>query len=305
MSYCAPCERSFRDEAALQNHLRSSSLHKPKRPNHTRPGPAIVSDSALPDGLNIRSPGGLKATNFTNLQTGVQAQLGSPSSYCTECNKQFVNESAFRQHRRTSWVHRPKFNCKDCTKTFPGQRTLDEHMKSSHLPVLRCFDCKRFFHSQQTFDQHFQAPPHVTLACIHCGLEYPSQKLLENHVEYHHSTPYSKTGLPPSLTTWIMHENARSDGEFPCTTCQPLCGRTFNTLEALQNHRQLMIEKLQLSLARRNKNTWSILPETSASIEKLRAMAHSKEVLVKNLYVMEPPSDESIGSQRKCKNCRG
>lgn len=323
MPYCAPCARHFVSETALRQHF-SSHRHRTLCSSN----PVVPHDSARPGRSNIGSPRILRAIEIIDPQTGARVQ--GDNKYCGECQKRFHTDSAFNRHR-SSWIHTPKFYCKDCERLFPNQNKLDEHMESGHLPQFHCFDCNKQFSSQQILSQHQQSPAHASLFCIYCGVRYPVQTQLDNHVKSHHSTPCNKCGERlADLAALVRHENAihprfelprngygvnppnllglphhGNTSHFPCYTCRPSCGRIFDTPEALRTHLQFMAEKLQLGVARGNKNTWSILPETPTSIAKLRAMTHSKNVLVKNLYVMELPSDESINGQRKCKNCRG
>lgn len=321
MPYCTPCARHFADETALHQHF-NSRKHK----GLLRPNPVVLPDSARPIGTNIGGSKNQRAIEIINPQTGARVQGNKSSTYCNECQQRFHTETAFNRHR-SSWIHTPKSYCGDCKRLFPNQNKLNEHMGSGHMPQFHCFDCNKQFSSQETLNQHQRSPAHASLFCIHCGMRYPAQIQLENHLKSHHSTPCNKCEEHFSdLTALARHKNAVHPGielprgddisnllgllhhenaNFSCYMCKPSCGRVFNTREALETHFQFMAEKNQLSVVRNNKNTWSILLETPASIAKLRAMIHSKSVLVKNLYVMEPPSDESINGQRKCIHCRG
>jgi hypothetical protein len=62
---------------------------------------------------------------------------------------------------------------------------------------------------------------------------------------------------------------------------------------------------MELNIARRTKNKWSIIQETPEAIEKLRSMIHSKGLLERSGYKLEPLTEESISDQRKCVNCHG
>lgn len=313
MPYCVPCARSFADEIALHQHFTSHYKHR----KLLRPDSVVFPDSARLSGPNIGSSRNPRAIERIDPQTAIRFQGDRPSTYCSECRQQFHTENAFNHHR-SSWIHTPKFYCKDCERLFPNQIKLDEHMKSSHMPLFHCFDCKKQFSSQQTLNQHLGSLDHASLFCIHCGARHAAQG---NPVKFHHSTPCKKCERlvrngnavysefkPPrgeelsNFLGLLHHENTSG---FSCYTCKPLCGRIFDTQEALKTHIRFMIERLRLNVARGNKNTWSILPETPASIAKLREMTHSKNILMKNLYVMELPSNESINGQRKCKHCRG
>lgn len=321
MPYCAPCARHFIDETALHQHF-SSNKHK----KLLRPNPVVFSDSARPNEPNIGSSRNRRAIDTINPQTGAKIQGDKSSTYCGECQQRFHTETAFNRHR-SSWIHTPKSYCRDCERLFPNQNKLDEHMESGHIPQFHCFDCNKQFPTQQTLNQHQKLPAHASLFCIHCGVHYPAQIQLESHIKSHYSTPCSKCEERfLDLTALARHENfihprlelpreGPSDWlsllhhgdipRFPCYMCNPSCGRVFDTQVALETHFQFMTERLQLSIVRNNKNTWSILPETPASIAKLRAMTHSKNLLIKNLYVIELPTDEYINGQRKCIHCRG
>lgn len=317
MPYCTLCARNFANEIALHQHFSSYKHRKLLRPNSV-----ISPDPTHPGEPSIESSRNPRAIEIINPQMGLQAQGENPSAYCSECRQQFHTESAFNRHR-SSWIHTPKFYCKDCERLFPNQTKLNEHMESGHMPQFHCFGCEKIFFSQQTLNQHLGSPDHASLFCIHCGMRYFARTQLDTSVKSHRSTLCNKcehlmrneTAVHPELEPprvedlsnllglGLLHHGNTSD--FPCYTCKPLCGRIFNTKKSLDTHVRFMVERLRLSVARSNKNTWSILPETPTSIARLREMTHSKNVLVKNLYVMELPSDESINGQRKCKHCHG
>lgn len=333
MAYCAPCERHFLDETALQQHFNASSRHKPRKPTRPKPAELPSSVSSSRSSISITSRGS-RAIKSVNLRTGAQVQTDKPPTNHVESQQRFRTEGAFHQHCN-SWAHTPKFYCKDCEKPFPDQNKLDEHMNSNHFPPLHCFNCNKQFFGQQALDQHQRSTSHTSLSCIYCDMHFPNQRLLENHIEHQHlasynkpeekipdlgaltihkSTIHHKQGFPcsncsenlPDVAALVQHEStAHAEQGFPCHTCKPLCGRIFNTPEALDTHIQFMIEKLKLSIVRNKKNIWTSISETPASISKLREMTHSKELLEKNLYVMEFPTHESINNQRKCKHCRG
>lgn len=226
-------------------------------------------------------------------------------SYCAPCARSFVNETALNQHLANSSLHKlhpsvSSLRCPICQRLFSGEKALMDHRIQYYSS-----SCS----NQRVLDSYTNlgSPAQPLFYCIHCDMPSSSQEALEKHISFFHALPCNNCGelLPDSNALSQHMDFAHPTYEFPCYTCNPSCRRSFDTQEALQTHLQFMIEKHRLSLARHTKNRWSVLQETPAAIEKLRSMTHTKEVLAKNNYVLEPHTEESVNGQRKCLNCRG
>lgn len=146
---------------------------------------------------------------------------------------------------------------------------------------------------------HSVQPEVPKYICGHCDSNFKSKRDLEQH-----SCNTRKGGFSGSESL-TQHESTQIEHKFPCAFCYPPCGRKFETLEALDIHSRAVEEKNEMNIARRTKNKWSIIQETPEAIEKLRTMIHSKELLEKSGYKLEPLTEESISDQRKCVNCHG
>ena len=138
-----------------------------------------------------------------------------------------------------------QYICQDCGRSFPTNRTLEEHMVAlhgSHVNTLPCHICGIFLKTQQSLDHHLKRH-HISkpgFVCSDCGKTFTSKTDMVSHFERIHSdTKYSckECGSEFRAKMTLKAHIRRSHGkprEKPetCTQCQ----KNFYTLANLKKH---------------------------------------------------------------------
>jgi uncharacterized C2H2 Zn-finger protein len=129
MSYwrCVTCNRSFKSEHSLQQHLDS---------------PAHVFECELCD------------RSFKS-EHSLQQHLDSPAHVfeCELCDRSFKSEHSLQQHLNSP-AH--VFECELCDRSFKSEHSLQQHLNSP-AHVFECALCGRSFGSEHSLQQHRQS----------------------------------------------------------------------------------------------------------------------------------------------------
>lgn len=218
MAFCSSCNRSFRSETSLDQHIKDSPAHAIKfycglcsiwlldidaleehirtSPPHSAPtrntskfkcdicSTTFVSQNFLNDHLQY-SP--LNATSFAHKLYSLV----------------YLTRKELEENLQNLQAHTPNFECKSCTRLFNDQSALDRHLQSSsaHTPTFECDPCDRSFVSQDALDAHIQSSK------AHAGERHgvPLQGYRSNPTPldiffaYYTSFKYDPT-LPPSVS---------------------------------------------------------------------------------------------------------
>ncbi|CAG7941449.1 unnamed protein product [Penicillium salamii] len=218
MAFCSSCNRSFRSETSLDQHIKDSPAHAIKfycglcsiwlldidaleehirtSPPHSAPtrntskfkcdicSTTFVSQNFLNDHLQY-SP--LNATSFAHKLYSLV----------------YLTRKELEENLQNLQAHTPNFQCKSCTRLFNDQSALDRHLQSSsaHTPTFECDPCDRSFVSQDALDAHIQSSK------AHAGERHgvPLQGYRSNPTPldiffaYYTSFKYDPT-LPPSVS---------------------------------------------------------------------------------------------------------
>lgn len=189
--HCKPCNRPFTDQRAFESHL-ESPIHNFRCQNC---GLLCANRSALNQHLLsghmntpvVQPPPRQAAPRQSHALAQPQTpprQPQAPATHqqhrCNICRATFNTHHALDQH--SSAVHArnphqrppartPPFTCATCTKSFPNQYALDQHLVSdahpgrgqrrTPAPVYRCDECSRTFDVKDMLTLH--AASHVRL----------------------------------------------------------------------------------------------------------------------------------------------
>jgi hypothetical protein len=128
-SVCLLCDRSFRDNGALQQHKRNSPAHA----------------QSFDCGDCIKSFGSAEA-----LRQHLRDSLAH--AYCTDCSRLFGSEEALQQHLRYSPAH---------AQSSGSEETIEQPLQDSpaHAQPFDCEDCNRPFGSEEALKQHLRDSP--------------------------------------------------------------------------------------------------------------------------------------------------
>ena len=141
-----------------------------------------------------------------------------------------------------------KFICQDCGRTFPTNRSLEEHSvreHDSHVNTWPCHICGKFFPTQVYLENHIKNIHETSkpaVLCGDCGRTFKNKSDMISHVERIHSSEDKRYnckecgaefGARKSLMAHIRrkHVKPREKTE-PCSQCQ----KTFYTLSQLKKH---------------------------------------------------------------------
>ena len=78
---------------------------------------------------------------------------------CDWCNAIFTHDSALYIHQRHECLHRTRYTCKICPRSFYTPGFLQMHMETRHEPLLcdhcpfKCYECAEFVHHMRVHDK--------------------------------------------------------------------------------------------------------------------------------------------------------
>jgi hypothetical protein len=144
-SRCVPCNRSFKSNKSLQQHLRDSPIHAPSF------------DCGDCD------------QSFSNEEALRQHLRNSPAHACDcdDCDLAFDSEEALQQHLQDSPAHAPSFKCETCNRSFGNQDALEQHLRYSRIHQQNTeTPLDVFFRSFPAFDYDPSLPPATSYASL-------------------------------------------------------------------------------------------------------------------------------------------
>eukprot|EP00099_Drosophila_melanogaster_P018385 NP_609448.1 uncharacterized protein Dmel_CG12299 [Drosophila melanogaster] len=181
---CPECEREFKAEALLDEHMRM----------HTQ---ELVYQCAI-----CREA--FRASS--ELVQHMKNHMGEKPFTCSLCDRSFTQSGSLNIHMRIHTGEKP-FQCKLCDKCFTQASSLSVHMKihAGEKPYP-CPICGKSYSQQAYLNKHIQAhqmasaasastspgllvakQPHETLVCIVCGSLHADATALASHVHSQHA----------------------------------------------------------------------------------------------------------------------
>ena len=116
-------------------------------------------------------------------ETNVEDIIEEISVKCGKCDFEALDTKTLTSH--ISDVHENRYNCKQCTRKFNSQNSLNDHIKAKHTPVdkeFQCDKCSSVFKSQKDLTKHSE-DVHLfhRFSCITCGFIKLSKESIEEH----------------------------------------------------------------------------------------------------------------------------
>ncbi|BCS00072.1 uncharacterized protein AKAW2_50413A [Aspergillus luchuensis] len=146
---CPQCPKRFESTISRMEHQKSKGHFQCFRCQHVSQGAAGCPTQCLP-----------------NILVQSVALSGAQPSYCSDCDKTFVDATALRQHLQDK-VHvklkeKALRDCKKCNKSFVSTTALRQHEQStSHKPLaeLRCVaeSCRLTFNTPSALIHHLES----------------------------------------------------------------------------------------------------------------------------------------------------
>ncbi|KAF7945014.1 hypothetical protein EAE96_009797 [Botrytis aclada] len=227
---CCDCDRDFKSEVALTDHLRFSYVHRP----------------------------GKACKNKKNKKQQNQQDKGSPQTRCEKCNKTFTNRHALSSHL-SSVRHHPLSDLKclagtKCKKRFNCPSGLLQHLESGRCmsgatktklnDAIAAKDTRRIITSRGIMVQTLLEDNLST--SVGSTSQIRSPILTPTSTEFLGSYPPSpsyltltpKSTLLPSANfhSILSHKLRTQDGFHRCHLCPPSRTRKFKDKAALQQH---------------------------------------------------------------------
>ncbi|KAH9216219.1 hypothetical protein DL95DRAFT_498590 [Leptodontidium sp. 2 PMI_412] len=225
---CCDCERDFKSEGALTDHLRFSRVHKPGK-------------------------GGKNKKNKKK-QHGQQEQ-STPQMTCEKCSRTFTKRDALSSHL-SSVRHHPLSDIKcladtKCEKRFNCPSGQLQHLESgkctSRMTKTKLFgaiatkDTRRIitsrgFEVQTLLEDNLSASASSTSQTLSPVLTPTSTEFLGSYPPSPPSLPESTLSLSANFHYILPHRLHTQSGFQVCHLCPPSRTRTFKGKAALQQH---------------------------------------------------------------------
>ena len=154
-------------------------------------------------------------------------------AYCGGCHRQFIDQSAFEQHKRDSPLHRRANNgsrkegcyCPQCVKYFPSTKALINHSEAVHY---FCADHRRYFNSYEGLCSHYKAK-NDHYYCEFCDELFGDEEDLMEHGDDFHWTCETCTLIFKDRDELMDHDE---EEHIYCRQCD----RHFNRQRDLDTH---------------------------------------------------------------------
>ena len=128
---------------------------------------------------------------------------------CPKCGANILKKNFTRHYKSHFDI---KYQCKECSKYFQSQRTMDLHNKKRHSRKEICPYCGRFYKQRSALNEHIRIKHEKSakmMTCKICDKQFPRAGHLQSHMNTHYGiTPYS---------------------------CQK-CGRVYRSTDSLKRH---------------------------------------------------------------------
>ncbi|KAI9101260.1 hypothetical protein DFS34DRAFT_684356 [Phlyctochytrium arcticum] len=232
--FCKLCDCTFPDQYALKEHIKTSPAHVLDCWSCQKRFTSTIELNRHEKALHPPFCKHCDCTfpNQKALREHIKTSPAHFSLKCQPCQKQFISTSALDTHEKA--LH-PPF-CKLCDCTFPNQKALREHIKTSpaHLSLIFCKLCDCFFPDRFALKEHITTSPAHVLQCRSCTKRCISTSALgwlENALRPRPINPcaFCSKNVPEHL------EDGGQQGRISNISC-PLCGYTFPDQSALKQH---------------------------------------------------------------------
>ena len=150
---------------------------------------------------------GINACNASDYQAGYQSDLpehiqtkhGISKYSCDFCSYKATTQNRLTKHILSKHefeitaegvitMHRKKFECKQCQKTYFSIQTLNDHIQTKHKGIkYTCDQCDNQFTHKTSLNMHIQSKHDgIKYACDQCDYEASRQDTLTRHVKSEH-----------------------------------------------------------------------------------------------------------------------
>ncbi|EXM30764.1 Zinc finger C2H2-type [Fusarium oxysporum f. sp. vasinfectum] len=218
MPYCPPCDRHFRLENSLHQHIRA---------------------------VHPRTYCGRCERHFPHERAKEQhIENSARHNICTHCYHEpdFSSEDDLKNH-----LIKDHYACIPCDEYFSDDYDLLEHDVDVHD---KCRTCGRFFKSRSNLINHRKTHATKTVECLGCSRMFISHSAMVLHLEANTCESGSDRD---SIRGWVwdyyeIHGrwNHDHDDDFDCESC----GANFNMLSALLQHVESRASKVSAACDR-------------------------------------------------------
>ena len=204
---------------------------------------------------------GINACNASDYQAGYQSDLpehiqtkhGISKYSCDSCSYKATTQNRLTKHILSKHefeitaegvitMHRKKFECKQCQKTYFSIQTLNDHIQTKHKGIkYTCDQCDNQFTHKNSLNMHIQSKHNgIKYACDQCDYEASRQDTLTRHVKSEHEgIRYSCDQCDyQTRRKSILNEHIKSKHEgvnYACDQCDYQAARQSNLIIHIQS----------------------------------------------------------------------
>ncbi|XP_062861786.1 histone-lysine N-methyltransferase PRDM9-like, partial [Trichomycterus rosablanca] len=191
--------------------------------------------------LHYCSECGKEFNNQSTLQRHLRFHTGEKPYQCLQCGKSFTQQSDLHRHRRVHTGERP-YHCPQCGKNFTGKSHLQLHQRihTGEKPFC-CSDCGWGFTQKSDLNRHqWVHTGKKPFDCAQCGKSFTDKgDLIRHHRIHTGEKPYRCAHCGKSFTQQghlDQHQRIHT-GEKPYHCSE--CGRSFTMRGTLINHQRI------------------------------------------------------------------
>ncbi|OWF34703.1 zinc finger protein 208-like [Mizuhopecten yessoensis] len=244
---CDKCEKTFKTEIALKNHIDLAHNEKPcevcgkiltKGELKRHMAEHILKKQYQCDMCFKQFP------RLSGLKRHMTVHVNDKKYICDICGKRFEQTTGLKMHMR---FHQQSIKCEKCGRCFSKRAQLSLHMKI-HLRTVfpKCEYCDKTFKTKGVLQRHMRSY-HTTESCDICGLQIHRQ-LMGNHKLAHEYESNSRDFICSicedsfkTADSFRTHLEIHKDEDRPYT-CE-ICGKTFIAIKSITDHARLHIER--------------------------------------------------------------
>ena len=185
----------------------------------------------------------------------IHAKASNLSGYpCKKCSKTFPTQVLLENHVTIYHSVKKRYICEDCGKSFESNSKLSEHNNIHHLKVkpYNCKDCSYSAATLQTLNQHVKAV-HIGLkfTCSVCGKVFNHRGSLTVHERTHSEDRKTYPCTYEFCDKVYVKKNSLRDhidechSSPKCIKCE-ICTSEFKCLRSLKTHMKVHDENTAL-----------------------------------------------------------
>lgn len=172
---CEACQRGFVNDEALKQHR--TAVHEPAHCQACNlsfhSGDDLRKHSAIAHGNKCNTC----SSGFASIPLLQDHQRSSNHCFCRQCNRLFTTASHLDRHLRFAPAHSTQYHCCDCDRDFFDEQALRQHLRykvhpakveSSKSNEYPCTKCDRKFKTKTALNHHLSSLAHNPLSDIKC-----------------------------------------------------------------------------------------------------------------------------------------